>query len=576
MTEFAVLFDPAKQQWIRFCHPVEVLEVTSLTEVVPALEYLEQRVEHMGLFAAGYVSYEAAPAFDPALKTKPPQSLPLLRFGLFAKPTACCLTQPKNNFAENLWSPQITQKAFSRAIQQIHQAIAAGETYQVNYTFPLLTDFAGDPWLFFQSLVFGQKADHAGYLSAGRWAICSASPELFFQRHGTLITMRPMKGTSARGRTLAEDRIRAEELFRSAKNRAENVMILDMVRNDLGRLAPPGEVKVENLYRVEKYPTVWQMTSTASAQTDANLAEVFTALFPCASITGAPKARTMQIIAELEHGPRQIYTGTFGWLGPGRVAHFSVAIRTALVDRQQQSATYGVGAGITWDSVGGDEYAECLAKSAVLNYPKAAIALIETLRWTPWHGYFLLAEHVDRLLASAAYFDIPVGENAVRDCLADLAGRLPRSPCKVRLLLNRDGSMDCQHTLIEPAMRDKPMRLQLALDPVDDRDIFLYHKTTHRKAYDQALARRPEAEEVLLWNQRREVTEFSVGNLVALLDGEWLTPPLTSGLLPGSYRSYLLKKQVIREQKLTIEDLPRCEKLFLVNAVRKWQRVVWG
>ncbi|MDH3809639.1 MAG: aminodeoxychorismate synthase component I, partial [Desulfuromonadales bacterium] len=396
MPSLAVLYDPQTDQWLRFCDPVEEIEVHLLDDVLPALSKIEQRVEQEGLFAAGYISYEAAPAFDDALQTNAASDFPLLRFGLFANVEQIEL--PATPEAEKLpdWQPHEGSDTFSRKVNEIREAIARGETYQTNLTFPLRSSFTQTPWEFFLRLVHGQQASGAGFLQSERWAICSVSPELFFSREGKHLTMRPMKGTAPRGRTLAEDRRLANALLESNKNRAENIMILDMVRNDLGRLAPPGEVKTQKICSLEKYPTVWQLTSTVTACSDATLAETFQALFPCASITGAPKAQTMQIIKATEEQPRNIYTGTFGWLAPGQKAHFNVAIRTLLIDQQHNIGTYGVGAGITWDSDSLDEFKECLAKAEVLKQPLNDFALIETLRWTPKKGYFVLPEHLAR------------------------------------------------------------------------------------------------------------------------------------------------------------------------------------
>lgn len=573
MPVLAVLYDPKAGHWLRFSEPLEEIEVHDPDKILPALEYIEQRVEKSGLFAAGFISYEAASAFDAALQTHASGEFPLLCFSLFVKAEQINLPMPVGNIDLPDWTPEETETEFSRKVENIRAAIARGETYQVNLTFPLTSKFLQDPWLFFLHLVHGQQAGGAGYLQTERWAICSVSPELFFSRDGDQLRMRPMKGTAPRGRTLAEDLQLAADLEQSPKNRAENIMILDMVRNDLGRLAPPGVLQVEEICTLEKYPSVWQLTSTVTARSKASLANIFRALFPCASITGAPKVKTMQIITATETRPRRIYTGTFGWLAPGRQAHFNVAIRTVLVDQLHKCATYGVGAGITWDSDSSDEYRECLDKAAVLSRPSADFALIETLRWTPNKGYFLLPEHLARLQASAEYFDIACCGEDVNDYLRALAEGFPATPQRVRFLLHNDGRLDSTFAMIDPAL-STPLKICLARQPVDSRDARLYHKTTQRRMYEIRLAEAEGVDDVVLWNERGEVTECCTANLVVSMSGKLVTPPVDSGLLAGTYRDFLLKRGILTEQILTPDDLLNPSRIFLINAVRKWRRAV--
>jgi para-aminobenzoate synthetase/4-amino-4-deoxychorismate lyase len=571
MSSLAILYDPQARQWLRFCNPVEVIEVSQPEQIPEALERLERRVEDDGLFAAGHLSYEAATAFDEALSTHPPDDFPLLRFGLFCAAEPCSPPQAGGTPASLSWQTQLDAEAFAAGVAAVREAIAGGETYQVNLTFALRAPFELDPLDYFWAHIAEEGPDCAGLLQWPGWSICSFSPELFFERQGDRLSMRPMKGTAARGRTLTEDRAQAAVLQNSAKDRAENIMILDMVRNDLGRLAPPGEVKTETICTLEKYPTVWQMTSTVSARSDASLVETFAALFPCASITGAPKPRTMSIIKELETGPRRIYTGCFGWLAPGRRARFSVAIRTLLLDHVRGEAEYGVGAGITWGSDAAGEYRECLTKAAVLAQECGPFALVETLRWTPAHGYFVLQQHLNRLLASAEYFDYPCERKSVCDDLKILAESFASSAQRVRLLLHRDGHLETTVTPLAEECKET-LSLRLAGEPVAASDRFLYHKTTRRSRYEGLLARAEGADEVVLWNERGEITECCTANLVLEKHGELLTPPLESGLLPGTYRANLLQRGVIREEVLTLDDLRSSPRIYLINAVRKWRR----
>ncbi|MFC1976003.1 chorismate-binding protein [Chloroflexota bacterium] len=318
MTNQVVIHDAATEQWLHFQSPRKVIEAMCIEEVMPQLRLVEQMVQQHGLYAAGFISYEAAPAFDTALQVRSPDSFPLLWFGLYPRPEVIELPPPAQNSSQPAleWTPSVSRPAYNQAIARIKEHIACGDTYQVNYTLRLRTPFFGDPWPFFLELVQAQQADYGAYVDAEQFAICSASPELFFRLDQDQLVTRPMKGTATRGLTLAEDEAQAQWLHHSEKNRAENVMIVDMIRNDIGRIATTGSVRVPRLFDVERYPTLWQMTTTVAATTAASLSGIMTALFPCASITGAPKPRTMQIIADLETMPRRVYTGCIGFVTP--------------------------------------------------------------------------------------------------------------------------------------------------------------------------------------------------------------------------------------------------------------------
>ena len=330
-------------------------------------------------------------------------------------------------------TPTVDRLHFERAFDRIKKHIADGDTYQVNYTFRLEGSFAGDPRGLFADLVASQEGRYAAFIRMGELVICSASPELFFRRAGRQLIARPMKGTVGRGRTLAEDRERSEALHASPKERAENVMIVDMMRNDLGRVAVVGTVTVPELLTLERYPTVWQMTSSVTAETDAPLDQIFSALHPSASVTGAPKVRTMEILKDLEPESRGVYTGAVGYVAPGGDAQFNVAIRTAVVDEGRGTVSFGVGSGIVWDSDAAAEYDECLLKGTVLGRAAAAFDLLETLRWTPDGGFFLLERHLRRLQESAEYFDFRCDPHAIREALsAAISGA--DLPLRVRML----------------------------------------------------------------------------------------------------------------------------------------------
>jgi para-aminobenzoate synthetase/4-amino-4-deoxychorismate lyase len=500
--------------------------------------------------------------------------MPLAWWGIFEGPEQSFDADPWASSEPDMppsldWRPRLSREAYGQAFARIRQAIAAGDTYQVNFTFLLEALFAGPTWPFFRNLC--SAAPYGAYLDTGRFVICSASPELFFELENGSLRTRPMKGTAPRGRSAEEDVAQAAALAASSKDRAENVMIVDMMRNDLGRVARPGSVRVEELFTVETYPTVHQLTSTVVAETSATFGEVLRALFPCASITGAPKVSTSKIIRQLERGPRGVYTGAVALLSP-RSARLSVAIRTATIDREKGIAHYGTGGGIVWDSEVADEYEECRTKTQILRSAPPSFALLETFLWRPESGYFLLERHVDRLLASARYFGYSVDPEAMRAALDEIVPSFEEMRQRVRCTAFRDGRLQVTH---EPWPSSGRTRWRIVLDdcPIDTTDPFLFHKTTLRKVYDEALERHGAADEVVLFNERGELTEACRANLVLKIGGEWLTPALHCGLLAGTYRAELLHRGRIREAVLPVEMFEKAERIFLVNSLRGWIRV---
>lgn len=569
-----LLFDPARQCWLYFRRPRTVLRADRLEEVPGVLQEIESQVTQGGLYAAGFLAYEAAPAFDPAYQVRLDQTpfLPLAWFGLYEEP----LELPELDRSARVpplpqsWQAEISAERYQQALQQIKAAIARGNTYQVNYTYRLRLDEAPPAYPLFTRLAQAHLPPYGAFLETDDWAVCSFSPELFFRLEGERLSSRPMKGTAARGLQLEDDLLLAEWLQGSEKNRAENVMIVDMVRNDMGKIARSGSVQVPQLFQVEKYPTVWQMTSTVQAETGASFYEILAALFPCASITGAPKVRTMQYIRELEASPRRLYTGTIGYLAPNRRALFNVAIRTLLIDKTNRQAEYGVGGGIVWDSQIEAEWQEAQTKARVLSEAPVPFDLLETLLWRPESGYFLLDQHLQRLADSAGYFDYPLDLNAVRQKLKMLEGNLSDAPQRVRLLLSRRGAIQLE---AQPLGAARPAAVVgLAVQPVHSTNRFLYHKTTRREVYEAARRARPDCEEVLLWNERGELTEATIANLVVEQDGQWWTPPVSAGLLPGTYRSWLLEQGQVQEKTILVSDLVKYERIYLMNSLRGiWQ-----
>lgn len=557
-----------------FVKPKAILTATSVEEVVPALQQVQHAVDN-GSYAAGYIAYEAAPAFDPSLNVVHSRSMPLLWFGIYDKPNTSPIEQSNGRFSITDWERDITMEAYQQNFLNIQSCIEKGDTRQVNYTFRLRAQFAGDDLAFFHKLKENQASHYACYLRLGAYRIVSASPELFFHVKQDRITMRPMKGTVERGRWYEEDVQNLNWLATSEKNQSENRIIVDLLKHDLAKIAKGGTVHVPRMFEIEKYPTVYQMTSTLTADLlrHTPITNILRALFPSGSITGAPKAGTMRMIAELEKEPRGVYCGAIGYLTPEGEAIFNVPIRTTLIHQPSGTAEYGIGGGITRRSSYEGEYDEALAKAKILTQPAPDFKLLESIRLENGQ-YFILEEHIDRLMHSATYWDIHADRTAIETALQDYAVKLQHGMFKVRLLVSKQGEIAVEGQEIFPQYG--PSLVVLATSPVSKENVFLYHKTTYRAVYNVFKSEFPHVYDILLWNEERELTEFTTGNVVLELDGKRYTPPVQSGLLPGTYRRHLLKTKQLFEKTLVLEDLDRCTAIWLINSVRKWVRVTLG
>jgi para-aminobenzoate synthetase/4-amino-4-deoxychorismate lyase len=569
----------------RLVGPVGVLEATRPDEVAPTLAAAEAAAAR-GLWVAGCVAYEAAPALDPALAVRtapagdPFAAFPLAWFAMFEGREATVLPEPRADAepsAQDGWRPTSERAAYDTAIDRIHERIAAGDTYQVNHTIRLRSRIEGDARGLYRDLCYAQRSSYAAALDTGRYRILSASPELFFRIDGRRITTRPMKGTAPRGRYPQEDEAIRQALTTSVKDRAENAMIVDLLRNDLGRVARPGTVRWTDVFEPERYETVWQLTSTVSCDlsADADLPGIFRALFPSGSVTGAPKVATMAIIAELEDLPRHAYCGTVGFLAPAGAgaprARFNVAIRTVVVDAQTSTAEYGVGGGITWDSRAQSEYDEVVAKARVLTARRPRFDLFETMRAEPGEGIRNLDRHLDRLAASAAYFGFPVDRDALAKELKELGARPREHAERVRLVVDPRGRWRVSTTIVPTESGEVRVAVDTT-EPVDPSDPLLFHKTTLRRRYEEARARHPDADDVLLTNRRGEVTESTIANVALRLDDRWWTPPLDAGLLPGIGRAIALEEGRLEERPIEIGELGGADELALVSDNRGWRR----
>lgn len=549
------------------------------TEVVPALEKVQAAVDE-GYYAAGFISYEAAPALDESLAAKKSGGFPLLWFGVYRTrrwmPVAeLSVAEGPSPYRLSGWRRSISKERYRDAVHRIRNYIAAGDLYQVNYTIRESCDFTGEVSEYFRRLSRSQATPYAALLDLDGFSILSASPELFFRLSDGRLTVRPMKGTAKRGRWEAEDAELAAMLRNNEKERAENLMIVDLLRNDLGRISEIGSVAVESLFDVETLGTVHQMTSTVSSRLrpECGLGDIFRALFPCGSITGAPKKRSMEVISELEDSPRGLYTGCVGYIGPRmREALFSVAIRTLVINKNDGKCELGVGSGITWYSSPESEFEECLAKGMFAKIPPIEFTLIESILLVEGSGYFLLERHLARISQSARYFGFSLDTDSMRSALEALRRRV--TGCnKVRIILSRDGSASFE---LEPISQDdKPAYPWIAFAEarVDSDNPFLYHKTSNRDLYLHELKKRPGCVDVIFINERGEVTEGANNNLVIRRDGMLLTPPLTSGLLPGTFRAQLLEDGEISEAVIMPSDVEKADEIYLINSVRKWRLV---
>ncbi len=595
---------------LAFGEPERIITARYIDEVQPALALIAQAAA-AGRYAAGYLAYEAAAAFDPSLKifigaAEKNNAPPLLWFGIFDP--AQVTHSPSGGGLElyhiDAWQPDTTPAAYAEAIKKIRESIRNGDIYQANFTLRLHSQFSGCAEAWYEDLRRDSHGRFNAFLDIGSHRILSLSPELFFSWDGHLLRTRPMKGTAKRSPPPAaestdwqawqrDDAALANQLLQSTKNRAENLMIVDLLRNDVSRVAKRGTVKVPHLFTLETYPTLYQMTSTVTAETraDITIAEIFKALFPCGSITGAPKIKSSEVIAERETSPRGVYCGALGYISPDGTCVFNVPIRTIVIDAESGQATCGVGGGIVWDSETKDEYAEAMAKAAFMKSASHGYELLETLRLEN-NEYAWLERHLARLLKSASILGFDTDANKICEVLQEHARLHIDEVRRVRMLVSRTGVITLTSELLDApspswsrpvankmfankifANETPARKIAIANTPVDRHERALHHKTTRRAVYDTHRQQYPEAFDVLLWNQQRELTEFTYGSLVLEIDSQWFTPSLASGLLAGVLRAELIARGEIIEQLLSLDDLQRAQSIWFINSVRGWVRV---
>jgi para-aminobenzoate synthetase/4-amino-4-deoxychorismate lyase len=555
--------------WV-FERPRRVVQAQRTDQVRNVLREVEAATAD-GAWACGYLAFEAGAAFDAAFAQPPPRTdgPPLAWFALCDPPKmGTPVVAPQGAAVTGEWTATWDLEQYSVRHERVRDAIAAGTVYQCNLTMPLRGPAPTEAVEVYAALAHAQRGSFNAYLDLDRYVIASASPELLFTWTEDGLLSRPMKGTAARGQDNPADVQQRDALRRDAKERAENLMIVDLVRNDLSRIARTGTVRVPRLFYPERYETVWQLTSdvTAVPMPGIGLADVFAAVFPPGSVTGAPKAAALALLADLEDEPRGVYCGTIGMLAPPGSpfrARFNVAIRTLVIDRQQATAEYGVGGGITWDSDPGREYAEALLKSRILTTRVEPFRLLETMQYVPGRGLRNRERHLARLADSADYFGFRFDVERVDAAFAALGAD---KPLRVRVVLDRGGEITVERHAL-PSASDVPVRLAID-EPGPPTDRWCRHKTTRRERYDAVAARHPDADDVILTGAGGAVIETTIANLAVHLEGRWWTPPLEVGCLPGVERARLLAAGDLAERHLGIADVRSADALAVVNSLR--------
>lgn len=552
-----VLLDDARDQGASparlYTGPLEILETRNPQDVPALIDRL--RDGHW----AGFLSYEAGHPLEPRLSVPAAPAEPLLWFARFAgyEEVAACdvpalLPDPAGGWLGRA-RPDISHSAYATALARVQALICAGDIYQANLTLRASVNTAGDPLALYAGLRGRAKAGYGGVIFTGQDWFLSLSPELFFALHDGHITTKPMKGTTRRGHTPADDEAAKAELRASPKQRAENLMIVDLLRNDLSRVAEAGSVKVPHLFTVETYPTIHTMISvvTADLRTGLFAPDVLKAIFPCGSVTGAPKIRAMEVIDGVEASPRGLYTGSIGRLDPNGDAAFNVAIRTLHLPVGESRARLGLGGGIVADSQLADEWDECLAKGRFVADPRR-FDLIETMRFDPHEGIALLERHLLRMKDSARALDFEFDRHGARNALQAFTFRLEQAQ-RIRLRLSRTGEIAIEASALPP-LPAGPVQVAVVPLPVAAADFRLRHKTSDRGFYDAARAASG-AFEVVFQDADGQLTEGSFTSVFVERGGQLLTPPLGLGLLPGVLRAELIDAGTAREAALTRDDL---------------------
>lgn len=559
-----------------FANPHQILSCDHIDDVPQTRDRIEQAVAD-GHYVAGYMAYELGYALEPKLTPLLPDSRdgPLIWMGVFDAPVEV------DDILFNTWAQAphsigemrtaLKRDDYITQVNQIREHIRAGDVYQINHTFKQRFEFSGSPLSLYAHLRRKQRAHYGALIADGSQHILSLSPELFFETQNTVVRTRPMKGTAARGATPMDDDAQKHWLCHDEKSKAENLMIVDLLRNDLGRVALVGSVNVTDLFTVETYPTLHQMTSGVEARLrpGTGFKNLMDALFPCGSVTGAPKLKAMEIIHNLESEPRGVYTGAMGYIAPNKDARFNVSIRT--ITLKNDAGEMGIGSGIVYDSDPASEWDECHLKADFLTKPHQPFELLETLLWERETGFALLQRHLDRLQNSAAYFCYPYAQDRVVTALHDGVGAQDADTLRVRLLLDQDGVPNVEIKPLNALNESGELRFVLSNQTIDKTNPFVFHKTTNRAFYDDERKRQHEitgCDEVVFLNEGGQITEGSITNIFIERDATLLTPPISCGLLNGTLRQNLIDAGSAVEAVLKPDDLQQAERIWLGNSVR--------
>ncbi|GER91962.1 aminodeoxychorismate synthase, component I [Dictyobacter vulcani] len=581
-----------------FIDPIHTLQIYQASEFLPLLETMQRYIQE-GYYLAGYFAYECGYFLEKLEKLEKlcrhdyrDEHAPLAWFGVYRHPyrvntairqagwQAYALThQDEMDCEAQDVRFDLDEETYRQKVERVREHIRAGDVYQINLTGRTHFRFGGSPLALYARLRHAQRTLYSAYIRTGERTVLSFSPELFFRLDGQHVTTRPMKGTAPRGRTLLEDEQQATWLRGDTKNRAENIMITDLLRNDLGRVCKIGSVTVPHLLQVETYETVLQMTSTVTGELErgVSLAQLFSSLFPCGSVTGAPKLKAMEIIGQLEETPRGVYTGSIGYIAPPTAqkpqqAIFNVAIRT--IELECGQGIMGIGSGIVYDSRAAEEAAECAVKARFLTTRAQEFAILEAILWND--GYHHQEKHLKRMQASACYFGYRWDEERIqvllhRQCREMTPGRI----YKVRVQLERDGRVTCESVQV-PKLQEEPLRVIVSAERINSQDRMYFHKTTQRPLYERAFqfARQHGYADILFLNERGAVTEGAISNIFIERDGKLLTPPVACGLLPGIARQCILEEHSnAQEAILSLDDLLTAEKVYICNAIRGLRQI---
>lgn len=547
--------------WLLFQNPKAILETNDVGEVLSVVAAAEGHAK-AGSFAVGFLTYESAPGLNPKVETQTSQKGPLCWFAIYdSSPTHWRELKPYSQVEVGLVSQDFDESTYERAFYEVKRELAVGSTYQVNLTFRQHRQLVGAAHELFAAKCGVNPPPYAAFIHGGSWQVASFSPELFFERSDRQVTMKPMKGTASMPKERRDAEDVARTLVNDPKTVAENLMIVDMVRNDLGQVADVGSVKTLDLLKVERHGAILQVTSCVTADVGCTTMDLLSKTFPAASVTGAPKISTCDFIATLEKSPRGVYCGAIGMIGPQDQARFSVGIRTATI--RGDEVEYGIGSGIVWDSTASSEFRECLLKANVIETSGQKWELIEAIHLNALADPSLLALHVERLSQSASEFGVRFDEAALRNRLSEIK---PRGN-KIRVTLGCDGEIGIA-TGESFFGSLKAVTASIALSPVFSGDPNLRHKTTSRGVYDQHLEMAPmEAHDVLLFNELGQVTEFCQGNVIVNLNGKLITPAPECGCLPGIGVHQLVHKGEVSYGAVSLDKALKADKIYFVNAV---------